>query len=87
MSDLDKFLRVFAANGVNGGCLLALADFVWLQLRLIFSAILNSDPPPAIRFNRDIPPKLEDIINKSAGERPQSALPKRGRRCERICSG
>jgi len=33
MSDLDKFLRVFAANGVNGGCLLALADFVWLQLR------------------------------------------------------
>jgi tetratricopeptide (TPR) repeat protein len=32
---------------------------------LIFSAILNSDPPPAIRFNRDIPPKLEDIINKA----------------------
>src|ERR1700680_3157541 len=31
---------------------------------LIFNAILNSDPPPAIRFNRDIPPKLEDIINK-----------------------
>ena len=26
---------------------------------------LNSDPPPAIRFNRDIPPKLEDIINKA----------------------
>src|SRR5947209_3498273 len=32
---------------------------------LIFDAILNSDPPPAIRFNRDIPPKLEDIINKA----------------------
>jgi serine/threonine protein kinase/tetratricopeptide (TPR) repeat protein len=32
---------------------------------LIFKAILDSDPPPAIRFNRDIPPKLEDIINKS----------------------
>jgi eukaryotic-like serine/threonine-protein kinase len=32
---------------------------------LIFNAILNSDPPPAIRFNRDIPPKLEDIINKA----------------------
>ena len=29
---------------------------------LVFNAILNSDPPPAIRFNRDIPPKLEDII-------------------------
>ena len=32
---------------------------------LIFDAILHSDPPPAIRFSRDIPPKLEDIINKA----------------------
>jgi len=32
---------------------------------LIFNAILSSDPPPAIRFNRDIPSKLEDIINKA----------------------
>ena len=32
---------------------------------LIFKAILDSDPPPPIRFNRDIPLKLEDIINKA----------------------
>ncbi len=32
---------------------------------LIFDAILHSDPPPAIRFNREIPPQLEDIINKA----------------------
>src|SRR6516164_5319492 len=32
---------------------------------LIFKAILDSDPPPAIRFNRDIPPKLEDVISKA----------------------
>jgi eukaryotic-like serine/threonine-protein kinase len=32
---------------------------------LIFKAILDSDPPAAIRFNREIPPKLEDIINKA----------------------
>jgi serine/threonine protein kinase/tetratricopeptide (TPR) repeat protein len=32
---------------------------------LIFKAILDSDPPPPIRFNRDIPPKLEEIINKA----------------------
>jgi eukaryotic-like serine/threonine-protein kinase len=32
---------------------------------LIFNEILNSDPPPAIRFNRNIPPKLEDIINRA----------------------
>ena len=32
---------------------------------LIFDAILHSDPPPVIRFNRAIPAKLEDIINKA----------------------
>jgi len=32
---------------------------------LIFDAILHSDPPPAIRFNRNIPSKLEDIISKA----------------------
>jgi serine/threonine protein kinase/Tol biopolymer transport system component len=32
---------------------------------VIFRAILDSVPPPAIRFNRDIPPKLEDVINKA----------------------
>jgi eukaryotic-like serine/threonine-protein kinase len=32
---------------------------------LIFKAILDSAPPPAIRFNREIPAKLEDIINKA----------------------
>src|SRR5580698_6143748 len=32
---------------------------------VIFKAILDSAPPPAIRFNRDIPAKLEDIINRA----------------------
>jgi serine/threonine protein kinase/tetratricopeptide (TPR) repeat protein len=32
---------------------------------LIFDAILHSDPPPPIRFNREIPPRLEDIINRA----------------------
>jgi eukaryotic-like serine/threonine-protein kinase len=32
---------------------------------VIFKAILDSVPPPPIRFNRDIPPRLEDIINKA----------------------
>ena len=32
---------------------------------VIFKAILDSVPPAPIRFNRDIPPKLEDIINKA----------------------
>jgi serine/threonine protein kinase/tetratricopeptide (TPR) repeat protein len=32
---------------------------------LIFKAILDSAPPPPLRFNRDIPPKLEDIVNRA----------------------
>jgi eukaryotic-like serine/threonine-protein kinase len=32
---------------------------------LVFDAILHSDPPPPIRFNRCIPPKLEDIIGRA----------------------
>jgi serine/threonine protein kinase/Tol biopolymer transport system component len=32
---------------------------------VIFKAILDFDPPSPIRFNRRIPPKLEDIINRA----------------------
>src|SRR4029077_19082839 len=32
---------------------------------LIFKAILDFDPPPVIRFNRDIPAELERIISKA----------------------
>ena len=32
---------------------------------VIFKAILDSDPPPAIRFNRDLPGELERIISKA----------------------
>jgi serine/threonine protein kinase/tetratricopeptide (TPR) repeat protein len=32
---------------------------------LIFKSILDSDPPPVVRFNRDIPSRLEDIISRA----------------------
>src|ERR1035437_7846864 len=31
----------------------------------IFEAILNRAPVPAVRLNPDVPPKLEEIINKA----------------------
>ena len=31
---------------------------------VIFKAILDAAPVPAVRLNPDVPPKLEDIINK-----------------------
>ena len=38
---------------------------------LIFKAILDGDPPPPIRFNREIPPKFEDIINRALEKDPE----------------
>ena len=32
---------------------------------VIFHAILERDPVPSVRLNPDLPPKLEDIINKA----------------------
>jgi len=32
---------------------------------VIFNAILERDPVPAVRLNPDLPPKLEDIINRA----------------------
>ncbi len=32
---------------------------------VIFDSILNRAPVPAVRLNHDVPPKLEDIINKA----------------------
>ena len=39
--------------------------FVAKVRRVIFKAILDSDPVSAVRLNPDVPPELEDIINKA----------------------
>ncbi len=37
---------------------------------VIFSAILERDPVPAVRLNPDLPPKLEEIIDKTLEKNP-----------------
>ena len=51
----------------------------------IFDAILNRAPAPAVRLNPDLPPKLEDIINKAL-EKDQEPRVTRRRVCEPTCT-
>ena len=63
--DLDSRTDLFSFGAVMYEMATGAMPFQGESLGLIFKAILDSDPPPPIRFNRDIPPKLEDIINKA----------------------
>jgi serine/threonine protein kinase len=63
--DLDARTDLFSFGAVLYEMVTGQLPFRGESSGVIFKAILDSDPPPAIRFNRDIPAKLEDIINRA----------------------